>query len=262
MKLRDVKGVVNSTTIAIAYPLSGIQESSTQLPPIQPLFAFLPLRPYGFRFILQADFEIPATRQEIRRDNIWNDWLKSKMTCLLSKAYRQFQRLPELLASSSINTEIQTHLEPIQMIKYFLKLIPSRSELNPYFNSFVDESIKLLMGIIELPVARQNEKDETVIDWVSPSRCIIVQDALIRRILSQDLLFSHFNCYYVHEQLALECDQQILLKLGCRTLEFKDITQLIESSYKQDEQQHPKTPSSIEQSKFFVISKISLIMLF
>jgi hypothetical protein len=251
MKLRDIKGEVNSTTIAIAYPLSGIQESSTQLPPIQPLFAYLPLRPYGFRFILQADFEIPATRQEIRRDNLWNDWLKSEMTCLLSLAYDQFQRLPDLLASSSINTQISTHLTPIQMIKYFLKLIPSRSELDPYFNAFVDESIKLLMGIIQLPIARQNEKDEMIIDWISPSRCMIVRDPLIRNILSQDLLLSHFNCYYVHEQLALECDEHILVKLGCRQLEFTDITQLIESSYKQDEQQHPKTSSSIEQSKFF-----------
>jgi hypothetical protein len=250
MKLRDVKGEVNSTTIAIAYPLTGIQESSNQLPPIQPLFAYLPLRPYGFRFILQADFEIPATRQEIRRDNLWNEWLKSEMTRLLSRAYHQFQRLPDLLASSSINTQINTHLTPIQIIKYFLKLIPSRNELDPYFNAFIDKSIETLMGDIKLPVTRQNENNETIIDWISPSRCMIVRDPLIRKILSQDLLLSHFNCYYVHEQLALECDEQILVKLGCRQLEFTDITQLIESSYKQDEQQHPKTTSSIEQGKF------------
>lgn len=251
MKLRDVKGEVDSTTIAIAYPLGGIQESSTQLPSTQPLFAYLPLRSYGFRFILQADFEIPATRQEIRRDNLWNDWLKTEMTCLLALAYRQFQLLPELFASSSIDTQINTHLTPIQTIKYFLKLIPSRSELDPYFNTFVDKSIQLLTDIIKLPVSRQNEKNETIIDWVLPSQCIIVQDSFIRKILSQDLLLSHFNCYYIHEQLALECDEQILLKLGCRSLDFKDITRLIEASYKQNEQQHPKTAATIEQSKFF-----------
>jgi len=245
-----VKGDIDSTTIAIAYPLSGIQDASTQLPPTQPLFAYLPLRTYGFRFILQADFEIPATRQEIRRDNLWNEWLKSEMTCLLSLAYLQFQRLPDLLASSSINTQINTHLTPIQTIKYFLKLIPSRSELDLYFNTFVDKSIKLLMGIIKLPVSRQNEKEETIIDWVLPSQCVIVRDPYIRKILSQDLLLSHFNCYYVHEQFALECDEQILINLGCRQLDFTDITQLIEASYKQNEQQHPKTASAIEQSKF------------
>jgi len=210
----------------------------------------LPLRPYGFRFILQADFEIPATRQEIRRDNLWNEWLKSEMTCLLSLAYLQFQRLPDLLASSSIDTQINTHLTPIQTIKYFLKLIPSRNELDQYFNTFVNESIQLLMGIVKLPVSRQTEKEETVIDWVLPSQCVIVRDPFIRTILSQDLLLSHFNCYYIHEQLALECDEQILLKLGCRQLDFTDIARLIEVSYKQDEQEHPKTTSAIEQSKF------------
>jgi len=210
----------------------------------------LPLRPYGFRFILQADFEIPATRQEIRRDNLWNEWLKSEMTCLLSLAYLQFQRLPDLLASSSIDTQINTHLTPIQTIKYFLKLIPSRNELDQYFNTFVNESIQLLMGIVKLPVSRQTEKEETVIDWVLPSQCVIVRDPFIRTILSQDLLLSHFNCYYIHEQLAFECDEQILLKLGCRQLDFTDIARLIEVSYKQDEQEHPKTTSAIEQSKF------------
>jgi hypothetical protein len=250
MKLLDVKGDVDSTTIAIAYPLSGIQDPSSSLPPTQPLFAYLPLRSYGFRFILQADFEIPASRQEIRHDNLWNDWLKTEMTCLLSSAYLQFQRLPELLASSSINTQIDYQVTPIQTIKYFLKLIPSRNELSPYFNSFVDKSIKSLMGIIKLPVSRQNENEETVIDWVSPSQCVIERDPFIRKILPQKLLFSEFNRYYVHEQIVLECDEQILLELGCRPLDFSDITQLIEVSYKQVEQQHPKTTSTIEQSKF------------
>ncbi|CAF1496732.1 unnamed protein product [Didymodactylos carnosus] len=57
--------------VEAAYPLSGIQESS--LPPQQPLFAYLPLRSYGFRIIFQADFEISATRQEVIRDNLWNE---------------------------------------------------------------------------------------------------------------------------------------------------------------------------------------------
>jgi hypothetical protein len=249
MKLRDVKGDVDSTTIAIAYPLSGIQDPTSSLPPHQPLFAYLPLRPYGFRFILQADFEIPASRQEIRHDNLWNDWLKTEMTCLLSLAYLQFQRLPELLASSSISTQINYQITPIQTIKYFLKLIPSRIEVNPYFNRFVDKSIASLMGIIKLPISRQDEKQETIIDWVSPSQCVIVRDSFIRKILPQDLLLSHFNSYYVHEQIILECDEQILLQLGCRQLDFSDITKLIELSYKQVDQQRPKTTSTIEQSK-------------
>jgi len=246
--LHDVKGKLVSTTISIAYPLSGIQQDSIQLPPTQPLFAYLPLRNFGFRFILQGDFEIPANRQDIRRDNPWNEWLKSQMTSLLSIAYKQFRSLSDLLSSPSISTQIQTNLTSFQSIKYFLKLLPSQNELDPYFRSFVDESLKLLTGIIKLPVLRENEQHQMIIDWIPPSQCVIVKDSYIRKILSSKLLLTHFNCYYIHEELADECDEHILLKLGCRSLDFNDITQLIEASYNQNEQQHTKTVSSIAQS--------------
>ncbi|CAF3697074.1 unnamed protein product [Rotaria sordida] len=252
-KLHDVKGDVDSTIIAVAYPLNGMQDSLSSFPPTQPVFAYLPLCSYGFRFILQADFEVPANRQEILHDNLWNEWLKSEMTCLLSLAYCQFQHLPDLLTLSTINTQINYQLTPIQIIKYFLKFFPLQNESKPFFNTFVDKSIQLLMGIIKLPVSHQNEKDEIIIDWVSPSQCVIVRDEFIRKILSQDLLLSHFNSYYVHEQLVHECDEQILLKLGCRQLDFSDITRLIEVSYKQNEQQHLKTTSAIEQIAQWIV---------
>ncbi|CAF4060287.1 unnamed protein product [Rotaria magnacalcarata] len=250
IKLRDVKGDVDTTIIAIAYPLKGIQKSSSStVPPTQPVFAYLPLCSYGFRFILQADFEVPANRQEILHDNLWNEWLKSEMTCLLSLAYYQFQQLHELLVSSKVNTQINNQVTPIEMIKYFLKFFPLQNESKPFFNKFVDKSIQLLRGIIKLPISQQNESGQTVIDWISPSQCVIVQDQFIRKILSQDLLLSHFNSYYVHEELVHECDEQVLLKLGCRQLDFSDITRLIEISYQKNEQQHLKTPAAIEQSE-------------
>ena len=64
----------------------------------QPLFAYLPLRSYGFRFILQGDFEIPATvDKKYLRDNIWNEWLKKEMIQLLPKAYDLFRNLPNII---------------------------------------------------------------------------------------------------------------------------------------------------------------------
>ncbi|CAF4741126.1 unnamed protein product [Rotaria sp. Silwood1] len=209
-KLREVKCDVHSTTIAIAYPLSGLQQSVQQLPSAQPLFAYLPLRSYGFRFILQADFEIPVTRQEILHDNIWNEWLKSEMIQLLPLAYTQFQNLPDLLTSSLPESEIGSPLTAIQVLIYFLKLIPTRNELDPYFNSFVDKSMKLLMGIIKLPVSREDENGQMHIEWVQTSQCVFIKDPFIRKILPQQLLLTHFNMYYVPEQLASEFAQWLL----------------------------------------------------
>jgi len=41
----------------------------------QYVFAFLPIDTYGFNFVLQADWILPATRENITKDNEWNDWL-------------------------------------------------------------------------------------------------------------------------------------------------------------------------------------------
>jgi len=245
-KLREVKCEVHSTTIAIAYPLSGLQKSAQQLPPAQPLFAYLPLRSYGFRFILQADFEIPVTRQEILHDNIWNEWLKSEMVQLLPSAYEQFQSLPDFLTSSLPQLEINSHVTAIQVLIYFLKLIPTHNELDRYFNTFVNNSMKLLMGIIKLPVSREDEHGQMHIEWVPTSQCVLVKDSFIRKILPQELLLSHFNKYYVPEELASECNERTLIKLGCAPLQFSSIIRLIKDLYKQE---HSTKTSSIEQSE-------------
>ncbi|CAF3083796.1 unnamed protein product, partial [Rotaria sp. Silwood2] len=58
MQFNDIKCDGESTTIAITYPLDHIHENSSyENLPCQPLFAYLPLRSYGFRFILQCDFD-------------------------------------------------------------------------------------------------------------------------------------------------------------------------------------------------------------
>ncbi|KAH9161222.1 hypothetical protein LEN26_001525, partial [Aphanomyces euteiches] len=58
----------SSTLLEIAFPLSNVT------PQNQPVFAFLPLQTYGFKFILQANFELPSSREAIL-DNSWNQFI-------------------------------------------------------------------------------------------------------------------------------------------------------------------------------------------
>jgi hypothetical protein len=248
MQLSDVKGDVESTTIAIAYPLDAIHESSSFATlPSQPLFAYLPLRSYGFRFILQGDFEIPATRQEVLRDNVWNEWLKKEMIKLLPLAYDLFKNLPNLLTSCSL--DVQKHigsLNIIETLKYFIKMIPTRNEIDPYFNSFIDKTIQGLMGFIQLPII--HDENNQTIQWVSPTQCVIIRDSFIRQIFTPELLLSHFKSFYLNEQFVNECDENILIKLGCRKLDFSNILKLIKTLYTQNEQEHSTKTTTIEQS--------------
>ncbi|CAF4848454.1 unnamed protein product [Rotaria sp. Silwood1] len=259
MQFSDIKCDAESTTLAIAYPLDHIHEkSSYENLPCQPLFAYLPLRSYGFRFILQGDFEVPATRQEILRDNGWNEWLKKEMIQLLPLAYEYFKMLPDILQTCSI--DVQNHigsLNLIQTIKYFIKTIPTYNDIDPYFNSFIDKSIQGLMGSSQLPVII-DEINQTI-QWISPTQCVFVRDSFIKEIFTPDLLFSHFKNYYLNEQFVHECDQSILIKLGCRKLDFSNILRLIRSLYTQNEQEHTTKTTNIEQiAQWFLCIDYSL----
>lgn len=52
----------------------------------QQVFAFLPLRSYGFRFILQGDFDLPSSREDVNSDSPWNQWLREEIPPLFMKA--------------------------------------------------------------------------------------------------------------------------------------------------------------------------------
>ena len=62
------------TTVTIAVPWPDLDVADTAAAatlPVQDVFAYLPLRSYGFRFILQADWDIPAARESIDHTSSW-----------------------------------------------------------------------------------------------------------------------------------------------------------------------------------------------
>ena len=60
-----------------------------KLPP-QNVFAYLPLRSYGFRFIIQGDFEVPSSREDVDSDKSWNQWLREEIPQLFIDALSVF----------------------------------------------------------------------------------------------------------------------------------------------------------------------------
>ncbi len=83
---------VESTEIALAFPVHSKEKVETSvLPQKQPVFAFLPLRSYGFRFIVQADFDVPSSREDVDRDSMWNQWLVSEIHTLFVESLETFK---------------------------------------------------------------------------------------------------------------------------------------------------------------------------
>ena len=57
----------------------------------QPVFAYLPLRSYGFKFIIQADFEVPSSREDIDKDSVWNQYILQNIPSVLIIAFYKFK---------------------------------------------------------------------------------------------------------------------------------------------------------------------------
>jgi hypothetical protein len=77
-EVRDIPG----TDLCLAFPINPLgttggsdakaSEDADRAFPDQPVFAFLPVASYGFRFVVQGDFVLPSSRAEIDSDCAFN----------------------------------------------------------------------------------------------------------------------------------------------------------------------------------------------
>ncbi|XP_065862787.1 protein NO VEIN [Euphorbia lathyris] len=114
---------VQTTEIAIAFPLeeSNNGDYCARLE-LQPVFAFLPLRTYGLKFILQGDFVLPSSRQEVDKNDPWNEWLLTKFPGLFVKAERSFCALSCLRDN------------PGKAVSAFMNFVPLVGEVHGFFS--------------------------------------------------------------------------------------------------------------------------------
>ena len=64
----------SESEILLGFPLADFQKESPK--EIQSVYAFLPVRCYGLPFLLQADFLLTTSRQDVIEDSAWNQHLR------------------------------------------------------------------------------------------------------------------------------------------------------------------------------------------
>lgn len=72
----------STTLVELALPLTPEGGFDTARG-VQPVFAFLPVRSFGFAFALQADWAVSSSREELLSGCAWNEFLKSQLPKLL-----------------------------------------------------------------------------------------------------------------------------------------------------------------------------------
>ncbi|XP_034049191.1 protein NO VEIN [Thalassophryne amazonica] len=205
---RKIKDDVESTELALAFQLgSDITGSDTICQPQkQPVFAFLPLRSFGFRFIIQGDFDIPSSREDVDRDSSWNQWLRSEIPQLFLQAMDVFTDHPEFSG--------------LKGLCHFLQFVPLPDEVLDFFKPVAGQIIQLLKGKAFLPTLSSGGK----VVYKLPSQVAICQDAVIRDVIGVDELDRHLSLSYLHPSLHPAPPAPLLTHLGVRNLRGSDVT--------------------------------------
>ncbi|KAL4591072.1 hypothetical protein LXL04_004020 [Taraxacum kok-saghyz] len=184
----------------------------------QPVFAFLPLRSYGLKFIIQADFILPSSREEVDGDSPWNQWLLSEFPNLFVSAERSFCSLFEK--------------NPAKGISVFMSFVPLGGEVHGFFSCLPRMIISKLHTSNCLLLEGNNNNE-----WVPPCKVLRNWTEQIRDLLPDSLIKEHLGVGYLNKDTVLsdslaralgieECGPKILVQVItslCRTGELKSM---------------------------------------
>ncbi|XP_071735691.1 protein NO VEIN-like [Rutidosis leptorrhynchoides] len=207
LKADHIRHDVKSTEISMALMLEETNNGSyiSKLDH-QPVFAFLPLRIYGLKFIIQADFILPSSREEVDGDSPWNQWLLSEFPDLFVSAELAFCNLPCFKEN------------PAKGVSVFLSFVPLVGEVHGFFSSLPRMIISKLRTSNCLLLEGETN------DWVPPCKVLRNWTQETRSLLPDSLIKEHLGVGYLNKDTVLtdslaralgieECGPKILLQI-------------------------------------------------
>jgi len=193
-KRRDVK----ETEITLAFPLK--EDGSPDASKEQYVFAFLPVRRYGFNFIIQADFILPIIREDVIKDNMWNLWLRDSIVDVFIDAVNKFKKDDRL-----------KHC--------FYEYLPLDEVKDEFFLPAVERIYKRL---------KEEECILTEVNiWKKPSE-VLIGNKEIKKIVTNEYLYKFFRKEYLSDKIKAK--KQVLHKLGIRDFSINDLIGILGST--------------------------------
>jgi len=181
-----VRPDVQSTKISVAFTLRN-SNNGDYMPDLdqQPVFAFLPLRNYGLKFILQGDFILPSSREEVDGDSAWNQWLLSEFPDLFVSAENSFCMLPCFQES------------PGKAVTAFMSFVPLMGEVHGFFSQLPH------MILSKLRLSSCLLLDGSNVEWVRPCMVLRNWNEDVKKFLPDTLLKQQLGLGYLCKDIVL-----------------------------------------------------------
>ncbi|XP_071715777.1 protein NO VEIN-like [Rutidosis leptorrhynchoides] len=178
---------VQTTEISMAFMLQGLNEVNY----IRKLYrhnvfaSLLPLSCYGLKFIIQADFIVSLSKEEIEKDNPWNQWLLTELPNLFVSAEFSFCSLPCFKEN------------PAKGISVFLSFVPLEDDVHGFFSCLTH------MIISKLRVSNCLLLEGDANEWVLPCKVVRNWTEETRSLLPDSLIRDHLDVGYLNKDTDL-----------------------------------------------------------
>ncbi|KAI3706216.1 hypothetical protein L6452_23812 [Arctium lappa] len=205
-----------TTEISVAFSLEASGDGD-YIPKMdqQYVFAFLPLRTYGLKFIIQGDFILPSSREEVDGDSPWNQWLLSEFPSLFVDSERSFCSLPGFRDC------------PGKGVSVFLSYVPLVGEVHGFFASLPRMIISKLCTSNCLLLEGDNNT------WVPPCRVLRNWNEQVQTLLPDSLIQTHLGLGYLNKDIVLS--DSLAKALGIENYGPKILVQMLSSLCRTEE---------------------------
>ncbi|CAH9120976.1 unnamed protein product [Cuscuta epithymum] len=205
-----IRPEVQTTEISMAFTLQETLDGS-YIPNLsqQPVFSFLPLRKYGLKFILQGDFILPSSREEVDGNSPWNQWLLSEFPNLFISAEKSFCNLPCFRNN------------PAKGVAVYMTFVPIIGEVHGFFSCLPQ------MILSRLRMSKCLVLDGEGNEWVLPCKVLRNWTEQVRTLLPDSLLREHLGLGYLHKDIVLS--DSLARALGIEEYGPKILIQILSS---------------------------------
>ncbi|KAL7677846.1 hypothetical protein ACOME3_004079 [Neoechinorhynchus agilis] len=189
-------GIENDAAIAI--PVSTLTDANCDV------FAYLPVKSYGLPFIVQADFDVTASRQDIRFSSDRNMRLLNQ----LSKVFTE--KVPAAL--------LEIFTDPRKRAKRLLNLIPNPQSIStPAFMTF---ALNIIESIRSIPLFCPESDSDILVPF---SECAYLKQQSLARVLDRQFVRLKFNRTLLSSDIYGSLTEGQLSALGIRELTVQDL---------------------------------------
>ncbi|XP_010436625.2 PREDICTED: uncharacterized protein LOC104720419 [Camelina sativa] len=210
LKASNLRDGVQTTEISIGFTLDMMEDGTYRSCMIQePVFAFLPLRTYGLKFIIQGDFILTSSREDVDEDSPWNQWLLSEFPGLFVDALRSFCSLPSFAQNLG------------KAVSSYMQLVPLVGEVHGFFSSLPRSIISRLRTTNCLLLEGDGE------EWVPPCKVLRNWNEKIRVLLKDGLLQEHLALGFLDKDIVLS--DSLSRSLGIEDYGPKTLVQILSS---------------------------------